>query len=66
MIIKDIYFPWINVNFRKFLKERNQSDDSQCMFLLDSIKCETKEVLNNLFSYIVEINFSDTNLKKHL
>lgn len=61
MIIKDIYFPWINVNFRKLLKERNQSDDSQCMFFLDSIKCATKEVLNNLFSYIVEINFSDTN-----
>lgn len=61
---KTIYFPWINMNFKKSLKDRNQSDDSQCMFFLDSIKCETKAFLNKFFSYIVAIKISDTTKKK--
>lgn len=38
IIIKHIYFPWLNVIFLKKLHDRNQYDDSQCMLFLDSIK----------------------------
>lgn len=59
-------FPLDKCEFKKkSWKNRNQFDDSQCMFFSRFNKtCETKVFLNNFFSYIVAINISDTNKKK--